>query len=426
MFFHSWELWEQMTFVLALAIAAVIVIGYSKLLWRNRLVQRQELVDEEKRARIQQLRSSGQIVESRKSHDIPFGIRAVQSGVQVDGIWISRTANPNPTRLKLGHLRGTSTDKMSGSESSKNADISEFSRGEVLGPLLREERSLFGNGNFSGRYQVQDSMGDRPKSVGSPSSYKPRTASHLRYGSHGIYDEDALGKLEGKVKSKEKVHTHYPQRARTLDTEGESSSAAENERSPNASYESDSTLSHKRILANDRSHQGLLTSMPSIDIASLSLSTVALARPVNIVGPPQTSRAEYAIIPIESPSEELSDPFATPFMSPLESPEMKPNLPPTSVHPNWLAGPQQSTPVTRISSPFVPGELHINKSIRKVNSGFEVLPAGTFGVPRGSKKAEWKGSEYNDDAGGRRTSGKLQKKPRLSMGGRPSSSSEKP
>jgi len=96
--------------ILALAILAVFAVGYLKLLWTNRLVKRQELVDEEKRMRIQELRSSGQIVESRKSHDIPFGVRAIQSGITVDGIWISQSTTPIPSELKLGHIHNGSSD----------------------------------------------------------------------------------------------------------------------------------------------------------------------------------------------------------------------------------------------------------------------------------------------------------------------------
>ncbi|PVH87373.1 hypothetical protein DL98DRAFT_271886 [Cadophora sp. DSE1049] len=425
MFFKSWELWAQMTFVLAMAIVVVITIGYAKLMWRNRLVQRQELVDEEKRTRIQQLRNSGQIVESRKSYDIPFGVRAIQSGIQVDGIWISQTATPIPSQLKLGHIRSGSSDNIAGTESSKEAEVSGESIPKALRPSSREGRSLFRNSNSSGMFQVQDLMGEQPNTAGSRSAYKPRTASHLRQGSHGVYDEETLGQLEGKASPKRKVQAHRPRGSRNLDVEGESSSAADNERSSDASSESDASLSHKPHLTGDASREALLKDMPSADIASLSLSTVTSAKPINIVQP-QTSRAEYFSIPIESPNEEGSDPFATPFMSPLGSPEMKPQHSPTSAHPNWLDGQQHSASRTRSPSPFVPGELHVNKSVRKVNSGFEVLPAGTFGLPAGSKQAEDVGSEYNDETGERRQSGKLQKKPRSSMGGRPSSTMDRP
>ncbi|KAK0104671.1 hypothetical protein ONS95_004945 [Cadophora gregata] len=391
-------------------------------MWRNRLVQRQELVDEEKRTRIQQLRNSGQIVESRKSYDIPFGVRAIQSGIQVDGIWISQTATPSPNQLKVSHIYSGSSENFPGTESSKEADVSEESNLEALRSSSREGRSSTRNSNSSGMFPTQDAI----REAESWAVYKPRTASHLRHGSCGVYDEETLGQLEGKASTKQKVQAHRPGGSRNIDVEGESSFAADNERSSDASFRSDTSLSHKAHLHSNASRQKLLSDMPSADIASLNLFNVTSAKPINIVKPPPTFAAEYFSIPIESPNEEGSDPFATPFMSPLGSPEMKPQHSPASAHPNWLDGQQHSTPTTRSPSPFLTGELHVNKSVRKVNSGFEVLPAGTFGVPAGSSQAKGTGYDNNDDAGDRRHPIKLQKKPRSSIGGRTSSTMESP
>lgn len=415
-----------MTFVLGMAIVVVISVGYAKLMWRNRLVQRQELVDEDKRTRIQQLRNSGQIVESRKSYDIPFGVRAIQSGIQVDGIWISQTATPIPSQPKLSHIRGGSSDNLTRTDSCKEAVISGQSNPEAQRPSSREGRSLSRKSNTVGVLPVQNAMGERPNTAGSRSVYRPRTASHLRHGSHGVYDEETLGQVEGKATSKRTVQAPRSRGSRNLDLEGEFSSAADNERSSDASSESDTSLSHKPHLASDPSRQFLLKDMSSTDIASLSLLNVTSAKPINIVQPPPTSRAEYCSIPIESPNEEGSDPFATPFMSPLGSPEMKPQHSPISAHQNWLDSQQHSAPRTRSPSPFVPGELHVNRSVRKVNSVFEVLPAGTFGLPAGSSHAERVSSEYHDETGHRRQPGKLHKQPRSSIGGRPSSTMERP
>ncbi|ROT35582.1 hypothetical protein SODALDRAFT_70162 [Sodiomyces alkalinus F11] len=91
-FFVSWELWQQMTFCLAAAIATVFFIGYVKLCWTNRYLKRQEALDEERRIRLNQMRKSG--LSSRSDIDIPFGIRAIEGGVTVDGIWICSTSVP--------------------------------------------------------------------------------------------------------------------------------------------------------------------------------------------------------------------------------------------------------------------------------------------------------------------------------------------
>ncbi|KAL0469169.1 hypothetical protein QR685DRAFT_555262 [Neurospora intermedia] len=100
-FFMSWELWQQMTFALAVAIVAVFCAGLVKLWWTNRIVRKQEILDEEKKARINDMRSTGLRPTSSKraaASTIPFGVRAIQSGVQVDGIWISRPATPTETK----------------------------------------------------------------------------------------------------------------------------------------------------------------------------------------------------------------------------------------------------------------------------------------------------------------------------------------
>ncbi|KAJ3555397.1 hypothetical protein NPX13_g10363 [Xylaria arbuscula] len=95
-FFTNWELWEQLTFVLAAGIVVVFIIGWIKLWWMQRLLKKHTLLDEEKRARQMEMRKSGLPVGRRA--DIPFGVRAIQSGIEVEGIWISRPATPMEIR----------------------------------------------------------------------------------------------------------------------------------------------------------------------------------------------------------------------------------------------------------------------------------------------------------------------------------------
>jgi hypothetical protein len=63
----------------------------------------------------------------------------------------------------------------------------------------------------------------------------------------------------------------------------------------------------------------------------------------------------------------------------------------------------------------------MNKSGRKVNSGFEILPAGTFRMPgsyhRDSTERENRWAR-EDDIGGKRGFNKLQKKDRTSVSSR--------
>ncbi len=99
-------------------------------------------MDEEKRSRIQELRNSGQIVESRRSHDIPFGVRAIQSGITVDGIWISQSSTPIPSSLRLGHLRNGSSDMMAPLDANNGAEVTDESPQGVR-PISRQARQHF-------------------------------------------------------------------------------------------------------------------------------------------------------------------------------------------------------------------------------------------------------------------------------------------
>ncbi|EKD15826.1 uncharacterized protein L3040_003319 [Drepanopeziza brunnea f. sp. 'multigermtubi'] len=406
MFFTSWQLWEQMTFVLALAIVGVFLVGWGKLLWVNRLVQRQEVVDEEKRTKIEQLRNSGQIVESRRSHDIPFGIRAIQSGIQVDGIWISQANTPMPSVLNLGHLRGSSSDNLASTDASKGVEASD-SRYEDTKPTSRYGRSSFRSIDLGALSDAQD-----PMVQGTRTSYQPRKSSYLRQGSHGVFDKGTLGQLEGKTSLRRGVQAHRPRGSRIGNMNIDSSSAADNEHSS----DSEASLSQEPKMT-DLSRKALLNDKSASEGRLLSLSSVPSGRPVTAHGHPQSAKAAYFSVPVESPDFDKSDPFETPHVSPLDS--VRPQQ--TFTGPNRLDASQQAGSRTRSPSPFVPGELHVNKVARKVNSGFEVLPAGTFGRPKDADE------DVKDDPRARRRSAKLQKKPRGSMtGGRPSNAMERP
>lgn len=95
-FFVSWELWQQMTFVLAMGIAVVFLVGLMKLWWTNRHMKKIEELDAEKQVRAAQMRRSGIPASNRRSRlgsEIPFGVKALESGVEVDGVWVARMAS---------------------------------------------------------------------------------------------------------------------------------------------------------------------------------------------------------------------------------------------------------------------------------------------------------------------------------------------
>ncbi|RFU30006.1 hypothetical protein B7463_g6309, partial [Scytalidium lignicola] len=110
-FFNSWALWEKMTFVLAIAILLVFFAGFVRLAWQNKLVKKKQKLDEEKRIRTEDMRRNGYVINRQKGHEVPFGVRALQRGVAVDGIWtllssIPRTSNPKSSSRSFSNSAG--------------------------------------------------------------------------------------------------------------------------------------------------------------------------------------------------------------------------------------------------------------------------------------------------------------------------------
>lgn len=398
--------------VLGVAIFGVFCVGWGKLIWRNRLVQKQEVADEEKRMRIQELRTSGQIIESRKSNDIPFGVRAIQSGIQVEGIWISTTSIPIQSEINLENVSGTpGTTAASGSSMSGQAGRTSQQGGK---PDLK--------GKGSARSSIERTFEDANVSdvAGTRQSYKPLKESHLRYTSYGDsqFNEETLEQLEGTT-PKKKIYTHRPRGSRNLDREADSSSVADNEQSSETSSDSDATLSGNRILAGNTQYHSPAARVTSYGEESTVLTKVPSTKPIGEYFPFRASKGQYSSVPIDAPVAGEADPFTDHTRTSIDY--NQPRFHDTLTGEESRVSPEtQPRRQSRDPSPppFVPGELHINKSVRKVNSGFQVLPAGTFGVPAELQKVDAEG-RYNPeyDSGDRRQS-KLQKKKRLSILGK--------
>ncbi|TVY27381.1 hypothetical protein LHYA1_G002995 [Lachnellula hyalina] len=431
-FYLSWQLWEKMTFVLGLAILTVFCIGWGKVLWRNRLVQRQEIVDEERRIRIQELRTSGQLIELQGGHDVPFGIKAIESGIEVEGIWIpSRKNSPVRSELKLGHVHGESDTlaaldmKISGQTSAEafptptrptprgrsslgttSTATVPLERSPVSGDITASERSEF----------------DRNKAL-----YKPRKSSHLRYGSYGEtrFDVATLSQLEGHCSVENIPHSHRSRASRQLEPEAYSS-AADNEHSSGVSSDSEATLSCHILSQEDRKRQSVPEEQSTRTIDTSVPADVPSHKSIQSSVPIQCSKADYFSIPQFSPDYESMEPLATPQQVATEFSPFMPSTIPGTWPSAQLEGDSQ---LLRRSQnipllPFVPRELHMNKTLRKVNSGFQVLPAGTFGTH--DPTIDERSILYDGGEDTRRQS-KLQKKPPASIiSGRLSRTSERP
>ena len=393
--------------MLALAVLVVFGMAYGKLVWNNRLIKMQEGRDEERWLANEESRQSAQIFEARKSQDIPFGIRAIQSGIQVDGIWLSKDANPIPASLNLGHMRNTSSDGTINQTANPGAPRDSFqiavrslsSWGTIT--LRENESPTTVKGRRGKPTDVQIERGSRP-------SYKPRRSSHLRYDSHREIspNKEALEQSQGKVRKEAESGRHEAVIEPEMEDDVFYGAVADNERlSGSDTYATLSSNTEERMHRQCQSLPAETSDRKSL----LEVANVASGRKPRSSSPTQSSNTEYLPVFLEpSDYENLDPPTASTSVVPDSASRFNP-IYARSAYELTTSGESQ---VPRLShhwspSPFIPGGLHMNQSVRKVNSCFEILPAGTF-----DDASQFKGKEIDlDDRGGKkRPSNKLQKK----------------
>lgn len=74
-----------------------MLYAVSKLLHGNKKVKRHTLMAEAQRTHLENVRTSRHVIEL-KGDDVPFGVKALESGIEVEGIVISRPATPDSRR----------------------------------------------------------------------------------------------------------------------------------------------------------------------------------------------------------------------------------------------------------------------------------------------------------------------------------------
>lgn len=168
-FFVSWELWQQMTFVLAMGIAFVFLVGLMKLWWMNRHMKKIEELDAEKQVRTAQMRRSGVSTNNRRSRlgsEIPFGVKALESGVEVDGVWVARMASlaSRPPDRKWSSKRKIKTpvlivDDASSSRRSGRGSVraGRITRREIIKPSAQTGKKLESLPILEGEFQLDGS-----------------------------------------------------------------------------------------------------------------------------------------------------------------------------------------------------------------------------------------------------------------------------
>lgn len=359
-----------MTFVLACGIVAVFLAGLIKLWWVNRRVRKHELLDLEKKSRLSEMRKSG--IPVGKKMDIPFGVRAIQSGIQVDGIWISRPGTPNSESPKVASSMtfGSDHDTISkgkqketaGGASEGGSRVTTLAVSEVLPSPRNSQRP-------SPTETSEEHHGTPPRSpaLAPQATYKPKSVPQ-RPG-HQCYNSDSLSKLDGSY-VRPHLQTYVP--TNPFSSSRPEHAGSSRERTSSSSEES----SYQPSVPT---HHRMRSQFPDLMRSTTQNERGYVVSPVSDDDRPEN--------PFESPPRDSNRSFAR-----------RMEATPASTH-----EPSQSRPPVVARQPTRPqrsysGETHANQASRRVNAGFEVLPAGTFGAPNDYQSDEDDGYRYSRPA----------------------------
>ncbi|KAI0172308.1 hypothetical protein GGR52DRAFT_463939 [Hypoxylon sp. FL1284] len=374
-FFVNWELWQQMTFVLAAAIVVVFCAGLVKLWWLSRYLKKHTVLDLEKRARQMEMQRSGLPVGKRV--DIPFGVRAIQSGIQVDGIWISRPGTPIEVAPRSPSISSSSTlepdARTKGKEKEQSVHLSATVTEVQPTPELTPQGSP--RVSLSDRHIPTgvDPGHVRAYPLGAQPTYRPVGPSRRRTDITAAETSD----VDMLTQSERHSHRHHH-----VETYVPTNSYSSGESSASSSSRQRTAVDHSSSSSDEEPHR-----LRYVD----NLRRSAVPSPRALISFEDTEPSTYDTDYFSSSyAEQRRNPFETP--SPPESQQV--SRPPLAAN---------RPPPRRSYS----GESHANISSRRVNAGFEILPAGTFGHTDNRIDME--------DSQSRRHSGnRLQKKNRLS------------
>lgn len=441
-------------------------LTYNK--WRLRKYM---AVAETKAASRREMQHTASVKRGRSQRQqIPFGIRALESGIEVDGVWISGANTPTsmPGSPNIAAMKPQPAQRDHAPEASSST--SEMSRVEVPQPVHRytgmnpaagpsyKTPTSFDRSIPSERQHSKPPAADH-QNLGRP-TYQPRRSSHLRYSNSLDPEEsEALAALEGRTMAGDSngkrhegehvplwlVRSHPNLRYSGSDSSGEehqdfTSWPGHSKNSSGSEQHSDS----KQPIQTKRSSNGYLHPAPRqpLKIRTSNSYNPDRYKPVQLdplasnteshmdeLGRLHVRNRESGMTVVYAPVEdavsrriassqgsihEPSDPFATPETSPKEDrmPVMV-DAPPPDQH-SEMIGNGDIDYIQGHAQPLRPfdGNRQLRRSqvIRKVNSGFEILRPGTLDTPRQSTDI----ADVREDCN--RKSKKLQRRSRASSG----------
>lgn len=129
-----------------------------------------------------------------KEEDIPFGIRAIESGIEVDGVWISRSNTP------VGSSRSSMNEaRLPRSDNSSQLELPKAVQGSSSRDSSRAPSSAFDRAVSAERIPTNDSRDSSPGRE-NPSSFRgrPPVAYSSRYSNPNLTrNSTTLQALEG-------------------------------------------------------------------------------------------------------------------------------------------------------------------------------------------------------------------------------------
>ncbi|KAI7508806.1 hypothetical protein KC347_g5803 [Hortaea werneckii] len=304
--FDSWALWQKLTFGLGCAMVATLLIGCVKLGYtRWQLRKYTVLVEQEKKeqslARQMSQRRSKPYGTSKD--EVPFGIRALESGIEVDGVWVSR---PNTAESQSKQSSATSVGLKQPHRMSFDYDIekqqhpvSDRPLAKSALPSARRESSTSDRVNSAGpKFSKHSSRDSSPDvMIQKPPRSRHPPCSYSRYSNipYSYRDSSALTTFEGL----EAIH----RASSSIHVDGGSGSSS----SSQGSDENGSISAAAPRLFTEKSRDPSRPRRPSIDLEMLNKHRQSQAAEVGQLTPRTRMASESSGVSRPASAVSLSD-----------------------------------------------------------------------------------------------------------------------
>lgn len=353
--------------VLACCIVIVFIVALFKLWWTNRQLHHQEQLDEEKRARLTEMRRAGLSPSKKRAGNIPFGIRAIQSGVGVEGIWISQPTTPSRSSSKsMTGLPATTTAA---------EDAAAHSQSYNLGHQPYPVSILAGGRPISQRPATSPLAFDTHSNMSTP---LPQISEDviLPAGNTdatprvGASNEEALRRVQN---DKPPAATRSP-RLPTYMPSSHVATTPDLARQHGHQQQSQAQKSQHYNTINGHYRPSKHIPRPLADSVSISgaRSTRSYSS-LSVSSRPQAGSDGGGFAGLDT-SGVAKGGYGQ--LSPVSSPV---RLPTSYSHSVTVSHPAEDAAMALPPPTFGPADSYANRANRKISSGFEVLPAGTFG-----------------------------------------------